>query len=238
MSSRIALAATLVLLAAPAHPQQASETLHFSVDWRFVHAGDVQVKWTGESNVHLHVKSAGIVASLYKINNNYHGTYDPGLCVTATTLDMHEGRRHRDIKATFDREAKRASFLEKDLNNGATILAKEIEVPACAHDPLGALHRLRQLRPAIGSSLELPLSDGKKVVMARVEAQQRELITTPLGQFSAIRYEAFLFNGSFYSRKGRLFLWITEDEKRLPIQLRVQLPFYVGTITLKLEKTQ
>ncbi len=30
----------------------------------------------------------------------------------------------------------------------------------------------------------------------------------------------------------------TEDEKHLPIQIRVQLPFYVGTITLQLEKVQ
>ena len=170
--------------------------------------------------------------------HSYHATYDTGLCVTSINLEAHEGRRNRDVKVTFDRENKRAHFLEKDLNTGTTVLAKEIEIPACAHDVTGALRKLRQLRPAVGASIELPVSDGKKVIMARVEAQQREMITTPLGQFSAIRYEAFLFNGVFYARKGRMFLWITEDEKRLPIQLRIQLPFYVGTITLQLEKTQ
>ena len=238
MILRIALAATLVSMAAPAPAQQTGETLTYGVEWRFVRAGDVQVKWTGESRADLQLKTAGIVASLYTVLDNYHATYDPGLCVTTINLEAHEGRRNRDVKVTFDREKKRAHFLEKDLNTGATALAKELDVPACAHDVMGALHKLRQLRPAVGASVELPLSDGKKVIMARVEAQQREMITTPLGQFSAIRYEAFLFNGVFYARKGRMFLWITEDEKRLPIQLRVQLPFYVGTITLQLEKTQ
>ena len=238
MILRIALAATLFSLAAPAPAQQTSETLNFGVEWRFVRAGDVQVKWTGDTRADLQLKTTGLVASLYTVLHKYQATYDPGLCVTTINLEAHENRRNREVKVTFDRENKRAHFLEKDLNTGATALAKDIEIPACAHDVMGALHKLRQLLPAVGTSIELPVSDGKKVIMARVEAQQREMITTPLGQFSAIRYEAFLFNGVFYARKGRLFLWITEDEKRLPIQLRIQLPFYVGTITLQLEKTQ
>jgi hypothetical protein len=238
MILRIALAAALVSLAAPAPAQQSGETFHFGIEWRFVRAGEAQVKWTGESQAELQLKTTGIVASLYKVLDTYHSTYAPGQCIASISLEAHEGRRNRDVKVRFDRENKRAHFLEKDLNTGAIALAKELEIPACAHDVMGGLHKLRQLRPAVGSSIELPLTDGKKVIMARVEAQQREMITTPLGQFSAIRYEAFLFNGVFYGRKGRLFLWVTEDEKRLPIQLRVQLPFYVGTITLQLEKAQ
>ena len=31
---------------------------------------------------------------------------------------------------------------------------------------------------------------------------------------------------------------MTDDERHLPIQLRIQLPFYVGTITLQLEKVE
>ncbi|MBL0158961.1 MAG: DUF3108 domain-containing protein [Bryobacterales bacterium] len=240
MILRIALAATLVSFAAPATAlaQQPGETLNFGIEWRFVRAGDAQVKWSGDSRAELVLRTTGIVASLYSVLDTYHSTYDPGLCITAISLEAHEGRRNRDVKVTFDREKKRAHFLEKDLNTGATATNKEIDVPACAHDVMGGLHKLRQLRPAIGKSVELPISDGKKIIMAKVEAQQRETITTPLGQFSAIRYEAFLFNGVFYGRKGRLLIWITEDEKRLPIQVRIQLPFYVGTITLQLEKTQ
>jgi hypothetical protein len=71
-----------------------------------------------------------------------------------------------------------------------------------------------------------------------VEAQRKETIRTPLGQFPSTLYEAFVFSGAYYGRKGRLFVWITDDERRLPIQLKIQLPFYVGTITLQLEKVE
>jgi hypothetical protein len=61
-------------------------------------------------------------------------------------------------------------------------------------------------------------------------------VKTPAGQFDTIKYEAFLFNGQLYRRKGRLFVWLTDDDRRLPVQVRVQLPFYIGTVTLQLEK--
>ncbi|MBI5282643.1 MAG: DUF3108 domain-containing protein [Candidatus Solibacter usitatus] len=238
---RRALAVLTLLSAAPLAAQQAhasSESLYYGVEWRFVRAGDVQANWNAGHALDLKLRTVGLVATLFKVEDSYRSTYDPGFCATSISLDLHEGRRNRDVKAAFDRAAGRSTFIEKDLNTGATTLSKEMEVPSCVHDVAGGLRKLRQLRPEPGTVTELPLSDGKKVVMARIEAQQRETVRTPLGQYSAIRYEAFLFNGVFYGRKGRLFVWISDDDKRLPVQIRIQLPFYVGTITLQLEKAQ
>jgi len=33
-----------------------------------------------------------------------------------------------------------------------------------------------------------------------------------------------------------MFVWVSEDARRLPVQLRVRLPFIIGNITLQLEK--
>ena len=98
--------------------------------------------------------------------------------------------------------------------------------------------RLRSAKPEPGATLEWPVSDGKKLISARVDALAREKVKTPAGQFDTIKYEAFLFNGQLYRRRGRLFVWLTDDDRRLPVQLRIQLPFYIGTVTLQLEKFQ
>ena len=82
----------------------------------------------------------------------------------------------------------------------------------------------------------VPISNGKKSVSARIEVQGREQIETPSGVYDAIRYEAFLYRDVLYRRKGRLFVWLTDDERRLPVQIRVKLGFFIGTVTLKLEK--
>jgi hypothetical protein len=73
-------------------------------------------------------------------------------------------------------------------------------------------------------------------VMARVEAQEREVVKTDAGTFKTVRYEAFLFDNVLYRRQGRLFVWLTDDAQKLPVQVRIRLPFYIGTVTLLLQK--
>ena len=238
-------ALTVLLLAGcyPARTQQAdvpktTETLNYGAEWRFVRAGEVSLAYTGAQQTDMRVKTVGLVSTFIKVDDTYRAMFEDGWCSTGLTLEAHEGRRHRDTKVTFDRARKKSSYLEKDLSNGAVVLSKEMDVPACVAEVTGSLARLRRLKMTAGTATEMPISDGKKLAMARVEAQGVETVRTPLGQFQAMKYEAFLFNGVLYSRKGRMFVWISEDERRLPVQIKVQLPFYVGNITLQLEKVQ
>ena len=87
-------------------------------------------------------------------------------------------------------------------------------------------------------SIDVPVSDGKKTVSAKVEVQQREQIKVPAGTFQTVRYEAFLFNGQLYRRPGHLYVWLTDDARKLPVRIQVRLQFTIGTITLQLEKEE
>jgi hypothetical protein len=84
----------------------------------------------------------------------------------------------------------------------------------------------------------VPVSDGKKIVSAKVEAQQREQVKVPAGTFKTIRYEAFLFDNVLYRRPGHLYVWFTDDARRVPVRLQVRLRFTIGTITFQLEKEE
>jgi hypothetical protein len=213
-----------------------SEVLHYSAEWRFVHAGDIELRSTGLRQTRMKLTSAGLVSRLFRVEDDYAVTRDEQGCNQTLDFQVREGRRSRDIHSTFDKQKRRATFLERDVARDAIITQKESDIPGCVMDLTGALSFLRTRHPAPGSSWEALISDGKKTASVRVEAQGKETVRTPLGQFPSTLYEAFVFSGAFYGRKGRLFVWITDDERRLPIQLKIQLPFYVGTITLQLEK--
>jgi len=47
-----------------------------------------------------------------------------------------------------------------------------------------------------------------------------------------------LMNGIVYNRKGRVFIWLTEDAQRLPVQIQLRMSFPVGTVTLHLLKEE
>ena len=47
-----------------------------------------------------------------------------------------------------------------------------------------------------------------------------------------------LLNGVIYPRKGRVFVWLTDDARRLPVQIRLRMQFPIGTVTLRLQKEE
>ncbi len=61
---------------------------------------------------------------------------------------------------------------------------------------------------------------------------------TPAGDYKTMRYEANMLNGVIYSRKGRAFVWLTNDSRHLPVQIRLRMQFPIGTVTLQLAKEE
>ena len=220
------------------------EKLHYSVDWRLIPAGTVEVSMKpsppgGNQGFTADVRllSSGLLDKLFHIEDVYHADYEGSYCAVQSTLDAAEGKRHRETRINFDRTQKKASSIERDLTaNGRVVKSSEVEIPPCVHDLVGGLFMLRTLHLEPGQSGAIPMSDGKKTVAAKVEAQEWEEIKTKAGTFKTLRYEAYVFNNVLYSRNARLTLWVTDDARRLPVQMRVKMQFTLGTVTLSLDK--
>jgi hypothetical protein len=222
-----------------AHRVPASEVLNYNIEWRLVHAGNARLTWTAGSSsgwqANLSLETVGLVSRLYKVNNEYSSVLDDRLCVESALLKASEGSKRRETRATFDGQRRKASLMERDLVKN-TALGQEIEILPCEHDVIGALYELRTMDVEPGQSVQIPVSDGKRAVLGRGEAQERETLKIAGVAYRTIRYEAFLFNNVLYRRPARLFLWLTDDERKLPVQIRVRMPFYVGTVTLQIKK--
>ena len=222
-----------------------TETLQYSVEWRLVTAGTVKLTVVPSGtpqypSLHseLALESTGLVSKLYKVEDKYFGNYDPGFCAVSSQMSATEGRRRRETRVTYDRTNNRADYFERDLVKNATVHAGQIDIPHCVHDLVAGLLALRTMNVDIGKSVELPISDGKKSALVRVEAQEREDVKINNQTHKTVRYEAFLFNNVVFARKARLFLWLTDDAKKTPVQIRVRMNFPIGNVTLSLDKIE
>jgi hypothetical protein len=237
----------LLVCATPVFPQSnplpARETFQYAIDWRLFSAGKARVELTTAPQprpgyqVNLHLESIGIVSKLFKVEDDYSANLNAAYCAQSLQMTTHEGNRLRETKIAFDAEARKASYLERDRARNNTVLhAEEIEIPPCVHDVIGGLFFIRTLNLEPGQGTQIPVSDGKKSVMAKVEAQAREDVKTPEGTFKTIRYEAYLFDNVLYKRSAHVNVWVSDDRRRLPVQIRVRMTFTIGTITLLMEK--
>src|SRR6185503_4877077 len=166
----------------PHGPLPGSENLHYTVEWRLITAGKAHLAWSStpsgyQSNLQL--ESVGLVSKLFKVNDEYSSTLDRGLCGHSSLMKTNEGSRHRETKITFDGDRKKATYLERDTTKNSVVTSSEIEIPVCVSDIIGALYRMRILDIELGQSKQVPVSDGKKSAMVRVDALSREQVKTP-----------------------------------------------------------
>lgn len=212
----------------------------YGIEWRLITAGRATVEWSFPSDaaaqIKLKVESVGLVSKLFRVEDNYVANMGSGLCAQSVQLTAQEGSRERETKITFDYPNHRADYLERDRVKNTVVLARETDIPPCVHEIIGGLYFLRTLNLEPGQSALLPLTDGKKSAVVKVEAQQREEVKTSAGTFKTMRYEAYVFNNVLYRRPAHLYVWLTDDQRRLPVQIRVRMQVTIGTITLQLEK--
>lgn len=218
-------------------PFKPGETLTYDVTWSVFPAGQVNVMLREPADhspqayeVVTSARSQGAVSLLYKVRNEFHAFFDPR---TTCSFEIHkkinEGRRHRETRIVFDATRRLAILDETDLNNPkATAKHDENEIPACVADVITAFYYVRRQPMKVGTPIVLAINDGSKTHVVTVEVQAREQIETPLGTQDAFRVEPKVFEG-LYKRKGRMLIWFSDDERRLP--LRIKTSIAVGTIT-------
>lgn len=250
MRSALPLIAMLPLLGSPFQTQEtpkpktsSRENLEYDVEWRLVTAGraKLSLSWDPGSKtsreMKVHLESTGLVSRLFHVSDDYTAAATENYCAESTFMKAHEGSRERETKVDYDSSVNKAFFHERDLTRNVTV-SHEVAIPSCAHDIISGLYELRTIALEPGKTVFLPISDGKRSVNLKIECQRREEIKTPIGTRKTLLYEIFAFNDVLYRRPGHLHVWLTDDARRVPVQLEIRMQFTIGTITLRLAKDE
>ena len=227
-----------LLMAILAGPSTHAETLDYRVEWRLIQAGIAKISSTKTAtgtDAKLEMQSLGLVSRLFKVNDVYDVNLNTDLCAQTAHMMAEESSRKKETWITFHSPEGKTQFREKDLIKNTTA-QQELPVPACVYDIVGGLLKMRTLKLTPGTSTQLPITNGKKFAEVRLETQEREEVKTPAGNFKTLRLEAFIFNNVLYARSARCLIWVTDDEKRTPVQIQIRMRFHIGTVTLLLEK--
>ena len=154
-----------------------------------------------------------------------------------TTKTDEQGKRLRTSETVFDQQAKRVEYTERDPNNASQaprVITAALEGPT--QDIVSAIYFLRTLDLTPGNSFTIPVSDSGRVfqVPARVVAEKKKMKSV-LGKVSVVRIDVDLFGPGrpVEEGKGRMSIWVTNDERRVPIKARLSHDIGQLDITLK-----
>lgn len=210
------------------------QTLTYSVDWRVFTAGTAVLHFeaTGDrERVTANADTVGAINLLFHASDHFQSTFDRAKgCTYEFDKQTVEGRRQINSTLKIDYAQSKSILDEKNMVTGQT---KHVEspVPTCMTDLLTGVFYASSQPMEVGHSFLLPVVDAMHNVPVTMKVEGREQIKTSLGTFKTVRVQPTADAGVVKNR-GNIWIWYTDDERHLPVQMRARL--FWGTITFRL----
>ena len=218
----------------PGYSFPAKQTLTYSVDWRVFPAATAVVHLEANgSSEHLTVNAdtTGAINLLFHISDKFQSTFDREKgCTSEFDKQTVEGRRQINSTLKLDYARGKSVLDEKNLTSGQS---KHVEsnIPGCLTDLLTGVFYASSQPLEVGKNFDIPIFDPVKTVVVTMKVEGREELKTPAGTFKTLRVEPTAEAGIVKGR-GQIWIWYTDDDRHLPVQMRAR--SFWGTITIRL----
>ncbi|MGA3263344.1 MAG: DUF3108 domain-containing protein [Terracidiphilus sp.] len=235
-------------LAAVAHGQQVApltppragfsfpqkQTLTYAVDWRVFPAGTAVLHFEAMGDRERLTATAdtiGAINLIFHVSDHFQSTFDRAKgCTYEFDKQTVEGRRQINSTLRLDYDQSKSILDEKNLVTGKSKHV-EISIPGCLTDLLTGVYYASSQPMEAGKTFVIPVVDALRTVPVTMKVESREEIKTALGTFETLRVQPTADAGVVKNR-GKIWIWYTDDERHLPVQMRARL--FWGTITFRL----
>lgn len=168
-------------------------------------------------------KSNRFFSSFFRVEDRAESFIDvKGIFSWRFEKHLREGKYRADRFAEYDQ-----------VHHIVTTNKGQMEVPPYVQDVLSALYYVRTQELAVGQPLFVDNHSGRKLYPLKVKVHRREQVTVPAGTFDCFVTEPILKAGGVFKHKGRIWVWLTADEKRMPVLMKSKV--IIGSIDAKLK---
>jgi hypothetical protein len=218
-------------------PFRPGEKFIYRASWGVVTAGDAVIEvlpyktYKGFRTYHfmMETRTNAALDLIYKIRERQDSYPDVQMSRTLYYSKKSSGEHPRDTVVTFDWEKMTATYT----SFGQT--EKTIPIQAGTFDPLSLFFVVRLHTLKEGNVLEIPVTDGKKMIATKARVDRREKLV-----IDGKSYDTYLIIPEMErldkvfgkEREPDMKLWYTADEKKLPVKIQTKMG--VGSFVFEL----
>ena len=207
------------------------EKMTFSIDYGPINAGEGTLEVLGVVdfqgrtvyNIESRANSNRFFSSVYKVRDKVISYID---VETQTSLyfykRLREGDYKKTVEITFDHANGKARYA-----NG-----KVYDTVPGVQDVLSAFFYVRNLDLAPGKVFSVPAHSSRKTYDLKVVVHGRERVEVSAGTWDCFVVEPMIEGDGLFKHEGKLTLYLTDDERRIPILIKTKVP--VGSIDVQL----
>lgn len=212
-------------------PWKLGEYFQFSIDWNGLNGGNslmqvqnlTRVDGRRAYRIVMKAESNSFVSKFYKVRDRAESFVDAeSLYSRRFVKRLREGGYEKDIDVRFDQEGHKARY-----SDGETF-----DVAPGVHDVLSAFYYVRTVPLPTGATISIPTHDNKKSYEMVVKVHRREKVEVPAGKFDCVVVEPILKSEGVFKSKGSIHVWLTDDERRIPVLVKSKIP--IGSISVSL----
>ncbi|MCL5024794.1 MAG: DUF3108 domain-containing protein [Nitrospirae bacterium] len=228
----------LVLIAFPGEASafQIPEVLNYDLTWTGIKAGEASLEIRDKGNEILitsTARSVKWVSVFYTVDDRVESRVAKNHSSPVIgnplryLLRLREGRHRKNKEVIFDARNAKAVYIDH-LDRER----KEFAVPSVVFDPLSSFYYLRTLKLEVGKPVYVTIFDDKKVWKVEVQVLRKERIEVPAGGFNTIVVKPLMRSEGIFSRRGEIYIWLTDDDRRLPVLVKTKVK--IGSVNASL----
>ncbi len=214
-------------------PWGPGERLTFSIDYGPVNAGEgtLEVVDLVETDGHpcyrieSRAQSNRFFSAFYMVRDKVVTHVDTTALFTRYYLKrLREGDYRKNVEIRFDQVAGKAHYAD----------GRTFDTIPGVHDELSAFYFVRTLDLEPGRTYHVTTHSSRKDYPLEVIVHGRERVKVPAGEFDCLVVEPVILGEGLFQHEGKLTIWLTDDDRRLPVLMRTRVK--VGSIDASLNE--
>lgn len=216
------------------------EELTYSIRWGIISAGTAILRLTPSRE-----KSGNEIYRIESLasSNKFIDVFFKVRDRTESLVDRYFKRSLFYSKIQREGGFARDEFLEYDIEDGIGLLFRDGKLKSCLRlpeeyqDPVSGLYSFRKIEAEPGMTIGMYATDGRRLMIVKGTVLGTEELEVPAGRFDCLKVELFprTLEGPFKMKKhGRIFIWFTDDECRLPVKMSTEI--IIGSVDTILQK--
>ena len=209
------------------------EQLVFDIAYKFVVVGTATMsipdtQWVnGRPCYHVltTARSNKFFDTFYKVRDKVETFIDiDGLFPWKFEKHIREGKYRANRYVDYDQHNQIAIYNKKDT----------LAVPPFIQGVLSSFYYVRTIPLEVKKSFDIDNYGDGKLYPLRILVHRKMRVEVPAGEFDCIVVEPVLREEGIFKHKGRMAIWLTDDERRIPVLLKSKIP--IGSIDVKLKE--
>jgi hypothetical protein len=210
------------------------EKLFYDIYWLGIYVGRAVLEAIYDKEalrITSRANSASFISAFYTVED-----YAESLVLNGKAarfrIKQREGRYKSDKETIFDLNNGKVTYFDylKGKKN-------ERSLDGVVWDVISGFYYLRAQPLMIGKVVFIDVFDSNKLLKAEVSVLRKERIrVSGRGEVRAIVVKPDLKSEGLFHKKGDVFIWLTDDEARIPVRLETRVP--IGRVVAELKKSE